>query len=161
VTYRIIIGAIAVGALSACSLTGSTKRAANPFDVTLDSSCYTVDLFTKPNFVTPSKDVPARWRDFAGVWGGGAWNGRWCHDLYVLEVQPDGLVRLIETHAPYEPWGKRATAFQRTGRIGPDGRLRLRYGQTRSEYWVEDGRLYGLQTDDGAQRKIALNRQPV
>ncbi len=154
-----LIGVLALGALAACA-SGDRQPRRNPaFAETTDASCYTVDLFDDPDFVKPGEAVPRRWRDFAGVWGGGAWNGQWCHDLYVLEVKPDGLVRLIETHAPHEPWGKRATAFTRTGRIGPDGRLRLRYGKVESEYWVEDGVLYGLQNDSGDVRRIALTRQ--
>jgi hypothetical protein len=159
VRHHILIGVVAVGALAGCMSSAPPPRTDVAFEETRDASCYTVDLFTKPRFVKPGDNVPRNWRDFAGVWGGGAWDGQWCHDLYILEVQPDGLVRLIETHAPYEPWGKRATAFQRTGRIGEDGRLRLRYGRTVSEYWVENGTLFGRQDEAGDIRRIALSRQ--
>jgi hypothetical protein len=162
VRHQFLVAAATVAALGGCAgfgAGGDAARRASAFDSTQDASCYTVDLFTEPRFVAPGGEVPRRWRDFAGVWGGGAWNGVWCHDLYILEVKPDGLVRVIETHAPHEPWGKRATAFQRTGRIGSDGRLRLRYGQVEAEYWVEDGVLYGLQNDAGDLRRIALTRR--
>jgi len=148
--------------LSGC---GGSDRApaplADPFAQTRDSSCYTVDLFTEVRINRPSDDVPEDWRGFSGRWGGGKWAGEWCHDLYVLDIQPDGRVRLIETYAPYEPWGKRAAAFTRTARIDPDGRLRLRYGRTRMEYWLKDGELRGVRDEGGGELLIAMERRSV
>jgi hypothetical protein len=159
VKVRALISLVAAAGLAGCGGGGPIERIQTAFEETRDPACYTVDLFTKPRFVTPGSDVPADMRAFAGVWGEGAWNGEWCHDLYVLEIKPDGAVKLIETHAPHAPWGKRATAFQRTARIDRDGRLRLRYGRVRTEYWVEDGTLYGVQDEAGDIRRIAMTRR--
>lgn len=148
-----------VAAVAACGGSDPTpRRAPTGFAETQNPECYTVDLFTDIQFKRPAAEVPEDWRAFAGRWGAGAWDGAWCHDLYVLEVLPDGLVRLVETHAPYEPWGKRATAYRRTARIGEDGRMRLRYGQVQVEYWVEDGKLYGVRREAGQRRNILLTR---
>ncbi len=155
---RVLIIALALAA-AGCASEKPAPRATTAFAETVDPSCYTVDLFTPPNFVEPNGEVPDGWRGFTGRWGGGAWAGEWCHDLYVLEVQPDGLVRLIETHAPYEAWGKPATAFRRTARIGDDGRLRLAYGRVQIEYWIEDGRLLGLREEDGRRQRIMMTRR--
>ena len=155
---RVMIVAVALAAAS-CGWTEERERPRpTGFPDTVDASCYTVDLFTEPNWVRPDGAVPEEWRGFAGQWGGAAWAGEWCHDLYVLEVQPDGLVRLIETHAPYAAWGKPATAFRRTARIGPDGRMRLAYGQVRIEYWLEDGRLLGVREEAGERQRIMMSR---
>lgn len=126
---------------------------------TLDETCYTVDLFGEVPFASPASDVPAQWRAFSGKWGGGAWQGVWCHDLYVLDVTSSGRVSLIETHAPYAEWGKPATAFRRSGQIGEDGRLRVRYGPVRVEYWVDGDTLYGLRQESRGTLRIAMTRQ--
>lgn len=155
---RAIIIALAL-AVAGC---GGGKPKPEPsagFEETVDASCYTVDLFQKPRFVEPNGEVPSAWRGFTGRWGGGAWAGQWCHDLYVLEVKPDGLVRLIETHAPFEAWGKPATAFSRTARIDEDGRLRLAYGRVKIEYWIENGRLLGVRNEDGMSQRIMMSRR--
>jgi len=132
-----------------------------PFAATVDSACYTVDLFGKVAWRRPEQAVPATASAFHGRWGGGKWDGQWCHDLYVLDVRPDGTAQVIETYAPLPAWGKRATAFKRTARIDGDGRLRLGYGEVEVEYWIEDGKLFGLRTEGGTQRRIVLNRQAV
>lgn len=145
--------------VAGCS--GSKKVAeVDPFDKTRDPSCYTVDLFTKVEFREPKAEVPEAWRGFKGRWGGGKWAGEWCHDLYVLDVQPSGAVSIVETYAPYEPWGKRAAAFRRTAHIGSDGRLRMAYGRVRVEYWLEDGEIRGLREEGMGPQLIALERQP-
>lgn len=142
-------------ALAGC---GTTRRAdaPDPYVMTRDDTCYTVDLFTSIEFVEPSSDVPAAWRGFAGRWGGGAWAGEWCHDLYVLDIRPDGEVMVVDTHAPLPQWGKQASAFRRTARIGPDNRLRMRYGNTEVEYWLENGKLLGHRNEGNGALRIAM-----
>lgn len=147
-----------------CLATGCATQE-KKVDVTLDAmrdpACYTVDLFGKVPWKTPEQATPERAKAFAGRWGGGKWDGVWCHDLYVLDVRPDGTAQIIETYAPHAPWGKRAVAFRRQAQVGPDGRLRVAYGKVTLEYWIENGELYGVRTEDGAPRRIVLQRQPV
>mgnify|MGYP006275026767 CR=1 FL=1 len=158
---RALLFATAALALGACAAPEPAPQRSVGFEQTLDPSCYTVDLFQEVRIAEPNGDLPEGWNGYKGRWGGGAWAGEWCHDLYVLAVEPDGLVRLIETHAPYEPWGKRATAYRRTARIGEDGRLRLRYGRVEIEYWLEDGRLLGERREDGERHRIMMTRRSV
>lgn len=151
---RILLSFLVV-TLAGC---GASRRAERPdaYVMTRDDSCYTVDLFTAVNFVPPGNEVPSEWRGFAGRWGGGAWAGAWCHDLYVLEIMPDGLVKVVDTHAPLPEWGKPATAFRRTARIDSDNRLRMRYGNTVVEYWLEDGKLLGHRDEGNGALRIAM-----
>jgi hypothetical protein len=153
---RAIIFGLAL--LAAGCAGGNRQPAVDVLADTRDSSCYTVDLFTKVEFQEPEANVPSDWRGFAGKWGGGKWGGRWCHDLYVLNVMPDGQVNIVETYAPYEPWGKRASAFRRTAQIDRDGRLRVAYGRVKMEYWLEDGELRGMREENGDRHLIALAR---
>ena len=107
------------------------------------ADCYTVVLFDEYEIKPPAEGVPPEYARFLGKWERGAWNGQWCHDLLVTEVTPTGKVNLVDMHAPYEPFGAPASAFQRVGRIDKDGNLRLRYGTESVTYRYEDGRLVG------------------
>ena len=154
-----IFGLAAAGlALAACA----PKRAANapdPYDRTVDAECYTVDLFTPAQVSKPSNDVPAEWHAYLGKWGGGAWEGQWCHDLYVLSISPDGQVDIISAHAPLEAWGKEATAFRRQGRITEDGKLRILYRNIELEYRLQGGKLYGDRKEGDTRMRIKLSPQ--
>lgn len=153
-----ILAALAAGvaALAACA-PKQTKRGPTPFDKTVVADCYTVDLFTEAPISEPT-DVPDEWKGYSGVWGAAAWDGKWCHDLHVLDIAANGEVEVMELHAPFEQWGKQATAFRRKAFIGKDGRLRLRYGGIDIEYWLENGRLHGLRKEGGGELRIALTR---
>lgn len=149
-------------ALTVAACGSRTERAApaDPYRSTRNDSCYTVDLFSAAVVVPPAREVPTEWRGFSGRWGGGAWAGEWCHDLYVLEIRPDGTAIVVDTHAPLPAWGKAATAFRRTARIDPDGRLRMQYGNTRVEYWLdESGYLHGHRDEGQGQWTIAMTRR--
>ena len=160
-----IVPAFLCLALAACSSsdrsssTVATAAAVDPYMMTRDDSCYTVDLFTPARIKVPGREVPEEWRGFSGRWGGGAWEGEWCHDLYVLEIKPDGTVHVIDTHAPLPEWGKLATAFRRTGRIDDDGRLRLSYGHVDVEYWLQEGKLLGHRDEGRGLWEIAMVRR--
>jgi hypothetical protein len=150
--------------LACLAAAGCASKKTDTVDVlamTRDPSCYTVDLFGKVPWKTPEAAVPDAKKAFAGRWGGGKWDGVWCHDLYVLDVRPDGAAQIIETYAPHAPWGKRAAAFTRRATIDRDGRLRVAYGNIQMEYWIENGELYGLRDEGGVTRKIILTRQPT
>lgn len=149
--------AAAVG-LSACA-PKQAKKTVTAFDRTIQEDCYTVDLFTPAVIEPPASNVPKPWGKFSGHWGGGAWDGVWCHDLYILSIGANGEVDLIEAHAPHEPWGKVATAFRRKATLTADSRLRLFYKGVRVEYWVENGRLYGARFEGGRENRVTLSRR--
>lgn len=129
------------------------------YDRTVDAGCYTVDLFTPSNVTTPTSDVPAEWHGYLGKWGGGAWEGKWCHDLYVLSINPDGKVDVISAHAPFPEWGREATAFRRQGLIGKDGRMTLRFKDVVIEYRLQNGSLLGDRVQNKAKMRIKLSQQ--
>ncbi len=122
----------------------------------IDPDCYTVDLFTPEEVQKPEKDVPEAYRAYLGRWSGGAWNDVWCHNLLVYNVHKDGSVDLVEMHAPYEPWGQPATAFNRVARIGEDGKLRFSQGVERTTYRLENGFLVGTRSGLYGDLKITL-----
>ena len=146
-------------ALSGCLAQTQSAAPVDPYIATRDDSCYTVDLFTPARIKVPGQDIPEAWRNFSGRWGGGAWEGEWCHDLYVLEIEPNGTVHVISAHAPLPAWGKQATAFRRTAQIDRDGRMRMRIGRTMVEYWLEDDRLHGHRDEGVGQWEIAMVRR--
>lgn len=106
------------------------------------ADCYTVVLFDDPPVVKPAEAVPPEHRAYLGSWTNGAWNGQWCTELYVTQVNPDRSVELYEMHAPYEEWGQPASAYRRTARIDEEGKLRFRYGTESVSYELVDGRLH-------------------
>ena len=157
--HRLILCCLVLS-LSACLGREEAAAPVDPYLSTRNDRCYTVDLFSKATVVPPSREVPTEWRGFSGRWGGGAWAGAWCHDLYVLEIKPDGTAVVVDTHAPLPEWGKPATAFKRLARIDPDGKLRMQYGNTRVEYWLEaDGVLHGHRDEGRGQWNIAMVRR--
>ena len=145
-------------ALAGCApkrgVTGPT-----PYDRTVDAECYTVDLFTPSNVTQPAADVPSEWHGYLGKWGGGAWEGKWCHDLYVLSISADGKVDIISAHAPFPEWGREATAFRRQGLISKNGRLTVRFKDVVVEYRLENGRLLGDRRQGNAKMRIKLTSQ--
>ncbi len=147
--------------LALCAGCASAPKPPDPFATTRDGSCYTVDIFDEIAVRTPGPDVPEAWRGFSGRWGGGAWNGRWCHDLYILDIASSGAATVIETHAPLPEWGKPASAFRRTARIDSDGRLRMRFGRVKVEYWLEGDTLYGRRDEGTGEMIVALSRRAL
>lgn len=152
---------LGLGWLAAACASPERVATVDPFASTRDDSCYTVDLFSKATIVPPNGEVPQDWRGYSGRWGGGAWEGVWCHDLYVLDITPQGDVTVVETHAPYPNWGKLATAFRRTARIDDKGHLRMAYGHVKVEYWLENGMLYGTRNEGTGIQRVALTRRGV
>lgn len=156
-SVQAIVACVAAAVLAASCTPGPKKSGPTPFDKTVVQDCYTVDLFTVANIEEPDANVPSDWAKYSGEWGKAAWDGKWCHDLLVTKIHEDGAVDVLELHAPYEPWGKPATAFRRKGRITKDGRLRISYSGVSVEYWIENGRLYGLRREGGGEMRIALS----
>lgn len=150
---------LAVAAVAAGCANGSKTPEVDPFALTRDNACYTVDIFDKISLRAPGADVPSKWRGFSGRWGGGAWNGKWCHDLYVLDIASSGAATVIETHAPLPEWGKPASAFRRTAHIDKDGRLRMNFGRVKVEYWLDGETLYGKRDEGTGEMIVALSRR--
>lgn len=84
--------------------------------------CYTVDLFDPYRLEFPSQGVTPANSKFLGVWKDAAWNGEWCHDLYITDVRPDGTVTLLDAYGPYKKQNLEATVFKRTAKL-KDGTL--------------------------------------
>lgn len=145
--------AAAAAALAGC---GSDTTASAPKAAKLvQPDCYTVDPYKKLRIAKAPKNLPEKMRAFLGGWGGGAWDGAVCHDLYVLKVEPTGDAILFDAHGP--GFSTDATAFTRRGVIGEDGRLRVRKGPAQVEYWIEDGRLHGLRTRGTHKARVILS----
>lgn len=156
---KLILALVVTGALVAACAPSRKAANVNPYDKTVDAGCYTVDLFTPTNVTQPTSDVPVEWHGFLGKWGGGAWEGKWCHDLYVLSIEPDGKVDVISAHAPFPEWGREATAFRRQGYITKEGALRLLYKNVIVEYRLENGRLLGIRKEGPGRMRIKLAQQ--
>jgi hypothetical protein len=116
--------------------------------------CYTVDPYAKLRIAKPSEGVPDKMAMFLGAWGGGAWDGAVCHDLYVLKVEKSGAAVVFDAHGP--GYSSDATAFTRRGQIGDDGRLRVKKGPAQVEYWVENGQLHGVRRLGTREARIIL-----
>jgi len=124
----------------------------------LSPGCYTVDLFDPYQIEYPATEVSAENRKFLGVWKNGAWNGNWCHDLYVTKVYADGRVDLIDTHGPNPHSGIDATAFKRSGRI-QDGILFVQSNGVTTRYRIVQDFLVGERTDIYGDFEITLSRE--
>ena len=147
-----LLAALALGASNAKTTAEGPKP--NPL---VQPDCYTVDPFTRLRFAKPPKSLPDGMRAFAGRWGGGAWDGAVCHDLYVLKIDKAGEAILFDAHGP--GFSNDATAFTRRGRITRDGRLVVRKGAAKVEYWIaEDGRMHGRRTHGSHVARIILTR---
>lgn len=148
-------------ALAGCAPKRVATVGPTPYDLTVDAGCYTVDLFTPSAVTTPTSDVPTEWHGYLGKWGGGAWEGKWCHDLYVLSISAEGQVDVISAHAPFPEWGLEATAFRRQGFIDEDGRMTVRYKDIVVEYRLEKGNLLGDRVQNKAKMRIKLSQQDL
>ena len=148
-----LVGALALG-LAACG--GGEKKP--QIDAKLvQPDCYTVDPYQPIRIDKPAKEVPDDMRAFLGAWGGGAWDGQVCHDLWVMNVDPQGHVLMFDAHGP--GFFPDATAFTRKGQIDSDGKMRVRKGPAIVEYWIEDGRMYGTRTVGKKVQHIIMSRR--
>lgn len=156
-TVKAGLASLLIVALASSCAEKIEPKGPTPYDLTMVKDCYTVELFTVAEVQEPKAEVPPEWNRFLGVWGKAAWEGKWCHDLHVLNIEEDGTVEIMELHAPYEPWGKPATAFRRKGRMTKENHLRVLYSGVEVEYWIENGRLYGERSEGGGRMRIALS----
>lgn len=140
--------------LSGC---GESKKVAKVEAKLIQPDCYTVDPYQPIRIAEPKDGVPATSSAFLGAWGGGAWDGSVCHDLWVMEVDPKGGVLMFDAHGP--GFFPDATAFTRKGQITPEGRLRVRKGRAVVEYFIQDGMLFGERTVGGRTSRIIMTRK--
>ena len=120
--WRLVLIAGAL-ALTACEMKPKTKPATSASHAdNLKLGCYTVDLFDPYRLQFPTKGVPRENSRFIGAWKDAAWNGEWCHDLYITEVRPDGTVTLLDAYGPSTKQNREATVFKRQAVI-KDGEL--------------------------------------
>ncbi|MEO1494355.1 MAG: hypothetical protein AAFV19_19575 [Pseudomonadota bacterium] len=124
----------------------------------LKPGCYTVDLFDPYRIEYPDAAVPADARQFLGVWKNGAWNGNWCHNLYVTKVHADGRVDVLDTHGPSPYTGVDATAFKRTGSI-KNGVMSFRIDGLPVSYRLVDGFLVGQRKLKTGELEITMSRE--
>jgi hypothetical protein len=146
----------AVAALAACAQPKPKKTVS--LEDSLSPGCYTVDLFDPYKIEYPDASVPADARQFLGVWKNGAWNGSWCHDLYVTKVYADGRVEVLDTHGPSPFSGVDATAFKRTGSI-KNGVMSLRVDGFPVTYRIVDGYLVGKRKILNGSLDITMSRE--
>ncbi len=131
------------------------------FEHLREPGCYTVDLFTEVPIQEP-EDLPAEFAKYLGEWGNGVWNGSWCHDLLIHTVSADGVVELLDMHAPSEDFRQPATIFKRQGQIREDGALHFAHGIVTRRYEIRDGLMFGL-AEGGAygSAEIVLSKKGV
>ncbi len=153
------VSLLALGA--ALALAGCVQPKPKPtvdLSKNLKPGCYTVDLFTPYRIEYPGADVPADARQFLGVWKNGAWNGDWCHDLYVTKVHADGRVEALDAHGPSPYTGVDATAFKRTGSI-KNGVMTFRVDGFPVRYRIVDGFLIGNRKVINGTLDITMSRE--
>lgn len=159
---RGLVGGAAVALLAGCA-EEPPPPAPPPAPVAqaapVDPECRTVKIFSPHKITRPGRKIPDGWKAFSGVWGKGAWDNKtWCHDLYVMKIEEDGKVTLMDAHGP----GGRhdGTAFRRVGQIHADNRLRFTADGIVREYWIEDGKLRGIKhISETVKSEITLNRK--
>lgn len=137
-------------------------KAAPQLSEKLSLGCYTVDLFDPYRLEYPAAEVPADVARFLGVWKDAAWNGEWCHDLYITEVFPDGTVTLLDAYGPYGRQGLEATVFKRKAKV-EDGILTFQsIGRAPVSYeFAEDGSgkyLVGTRLDALGRYSITMQK---
>lgn len=151
---RMALAAAIATTMLAAGCGGPTKKQSVAENNLIQPDCYTVDPYQKLKIAKAPKGLPDTMRAFLGAWGGGAWDGAVCHDLYVLKVEESGAAVMFDAHGP--GYTNDATAFTRRGQIGNDGRLRVRKGKAQVEYWVENGQLHGLRRIGTREARIIL-----
>ena len=156
-----LVWAGALLALAGCGLQSAKPgKVAPTLADKLSLGCYTVDLFDPYRLQFPESGVPKEYRPFIGVWKDAAWNGEWCHDLYITEIKPDGTVTLLDAHGPYLKLGHEATVFKRTARIENGVLSFISVGKAPVTYRLaENGRfLIGNRIDAFGKYEITMAR---
>lgn len=121
-----------------------------------EPGCYTVDLFSDQPIQRPGPEVPPEFAQFIGSWEGGSWNGEWCHDLLIYQVDADGTAHLLDMHAPNDEFGLAPTVFRRKGTIREDGALYFAYGIETRRYELRRGVLFARRDGGYGTMEAAL-----
>lgn len=114
-----VLAAAAGAAIAGCTPVKKTTAVAAAPDLSdqLSVGCYTVDLFDPYRIEYPKAGVSPENAKFLGVWKDGAWDGKWCHDLYITDVRADGTVTVLDAYGPNKARNWEAQVYKRTGRI--------------------------------------------
>lgn len=157
-----LFAAVLVVSLAGCMQPPKKPVAVAPPDLSdqLKVGCYTVDLFDPYKINYPKGAVPPEYVKFLGVWKDGAWDGKWCHDLYITDVTADGTVTLLSAYGPNTARKWEAQIYKRTGKI-TDGVLSFDgvLGAKKSYRLVGNRFLVGERNDFVAKETITLARR--
>lgn len=124
----------------------------------LNPDCYTVDLFDPFTVEAPPAEMADEAHGFLGVWKNGAWNGDWCHDLYVTRVGMDGQVEVLDAYGPLHASGLEATVFRRKGTL-KDGVLSFQSRGGAVEYRRDGEYLVGKRKGSLGEFEIVMARE--
>lgn len=124
----------------------------------LKPDCYTVDLFDPFTVESPPAELADEASGFLGVWKNGAWNGDWCHDLYVTRVGADGQVEVLDAYGPLRASGLEATVFRRKGTL-KNGVLRFQSHGGMVEYRRNGEYLVGERKGVLGEFEIFMTRE--
>ena len=159
---RVLMVAVMLS-VSGCMLTAEKPKPAAPavdHSKKLVNGCYTVDLFDPYRIKYPKANVPRQMSRFLGVWKNAGWGGKWCHDLYVVNVSADGTVTLLDAHGPDKKRGLEATVFKRLAKI-KNGELTFKsVGAGVVRYRLSDDGSYmlGMRKDYHGDHEITMNK---
>ena len=159
--HRLLMGILAL-TVAGCMQPQKKPVAAAPADLSdqLSVGCYTVDLFDPYKINYPKGPVPPEFVKFLGVWKDGAWDGKWCHDLYITDVTADGKVTLLSAYGPNTARKWEAQIYKRTGQI-KDGVLSFDgvLGAKKTYRLVGTSYMVGERSDFVAKETITLARK--
>jgi len=137
--------------------TGGIRRAFDAPEAYADEGCYTVDLFEDVVIRAAPAGTAPEAQQLLGHWGFAAWDGEVCHDLWIMELLPNGNVVMFDAHGP--GFRDDATAFTRRGTWTQDGRIQVRKGNANVEYFIRDGRMHGVRTRGSEIHRIIMPRR--
>lgn len=125
----------------------------------LSPGCYTVDLFDPYRINYPGGGVSQDQAAFLGRWTDAAWNGDWCHELYITDIASDGTVSLLDAYGPYPKLGIEAQVFRRTAKI-KDGELSFTsVAKAGVTYKMQDGYLIGRRIDLWGEYDVTMAKR--
>jgi hypothetical protein len=152
------LAALAVLAVAGCGGSEPEQVVAVNLGDQLSPGCYTVDLFDPFTIEPPAPEVAQEAQKFLGVWKNGAWNGKWCHDLYITRVDADGSVVVLDAYGPFSAAGLEATVFRRQGTL-KDGVLTLHSRGGTVKYQREGDYLVGTRKGTLGKMEITMSRE--
>ncbi|MEM9138603.1 MAG: hypothetical protein AAGB15_02135 [Pseudomonadota bacterium] len=158
---RGLIAMCIVAALAACEPMARKQTADTGPNLAdrLSPGCYTVDLFDPYRINYPEGGVSPDQAAFLGRWTDAAWNGDWCHELYITDIASDGTVSLLDAYGPYPKLGIEAQVFRRTARI-ENGELSFTsVAKAGVTYKMQDGYLVGRRVDLWGEYDVTMAKR--